>query len=113
VKQFIHYDAVSSRLAELSKTDRQLITPISNRLERGLAFARLYLDDESRSRWASVEEFYRRAESAYAESQMWLPWVRDLTATDRRRLESKLVLLRAMLDQQSPCAAGRAQAACS
>lgn len=112
MENFIQYNSESSKLAELSaKTDRQLITLISSRLDRGLTFARLLANEESRSNWGSLEEFYRKAENAYAEVLMWLPWVR--ARADRGRLEAQAALLRAMLDQQSTGDERRVQTACS
>jgi len=94
-----------------AKTDHQLHALISSRLERGLAFARRLLDPEVRERWASIDEFTAKAEAAYREAAQLLPVLRNIPAADRRRLESRLVQLREILDCANICAAPRFQAA--
>jgi hypothetical protein len=94
-----------------AKTDHQLHALISSRLERGLAFARLLLDPEVRGRWASIDEFTGKAETAYLEASRLLPVLRNIPAADRRRLESRLIQLREILDCASLCTAPRFQAA--
>jgi hypothetical protein len=84
----------ASTLTELrAKTDRQLITLIGTRLDRGLAFARSLADDEAHDRW--VHEFFTRAQEARSEARAWLPFVQD---PERRRLELKLAELGHILD---------------
>jgi len=103
--------AGTHRLAEFrAKTDHQLEALISNRLERGLFFARLLLDPEVRERWASMDEFAKHAETAYREVARLMPVLR-VRAAERRRLESRLLQLREILDCAAICAGARVQAA--
>jgi hypothetical protein len=104
--------AETNKLAELcAKTDRELHALISGRLDRGLSFARLLLDEEARQRWSSMDEFAARAESAHADVSRLLPVLRGITPAERRRLESRLAQLREILDRASLCAVPRVQAA--
>ncbi len=106
---FINYQAESFKLAELrAKTDRQLITLIGSSIERGLALAGLLADRKSRNGWACA-----KAEAAYGEASLLLPWVYDATKLERRRLELKLALLREMLDELGAQPGGRVRTACS
>lgn len=106
---FINYQAESSKLAELrAKTDRQLTTLIGSSIERGLAFTRLLGDRKSMNGWA-----YARAEAAYAEACLLLPWVYDASRLERRRLEMKLALLREILDELCARPEGQVRTACS
>ncbi|HUI58316.1 MAG TPA: hypothetical protein VLY04_25255 [Bryobacteraceae bacterium] len=83
-----------NKLNELrTRTDRQLIELISARLDRGLTFARMAADEESRRIWASTEEFLRRAEKARSDASAWMPLLAKAAELDRRRLELKLVQL--------------------
>lgn len=84
-----------AKLAELrAKTDRQLVTLIRRALDDGLR---------------SPAE----AERAYSEVLALLPAVRDVTETERRRLESKLARLRELFNQRPVPAAADLQTACS
>jgi hypothetical protein len=84
-----------SKLQELRrKTDRQLVSLISNKLDRGLDFVR-------------IPEAEERAAEAYDEARAWMPLLHDSAPLDRRRLEAKLSQLRAALYSQA-----RVQAAC-
>lgn len=104
--------AGTHRLAEFrAKTDYQLHALIANRLDRGLSFARLLLDPEVRERWASVDEFTNNAEKAYREAAHLMPVLRDIPVAERRRLESRLLQLREILDCAAICAGPRMQAA--
>src|SRR5579863_8596564 len=79
----------SSRLFELrAKTDRQLVTFITNRLDSGL-------------RLANLDGYRCEAETAYDEVNTLLPWVNSLTKAERRLLESRLAYLRAILADSS------------
>ena len=100
------------KLAEFrAKTDHQLHALISGRLDRGLSFARLLLNEEARQRWASMDEFAAMAERSYNEVSKLLPVLRGITAAERRRLESRLLQLREILDCNALCAVPRVQAA--
>jgi len=100
------------KLAEFrAKTDRELYALISNRLDRGLSFAHLLLDEEARQTWASMDEFTARAERAYCEVARLLPLLRGVTPAEYRRLESRLWQLREILDCATLCAVPRVQAA--
>jgi len=93
-----------------SKTNPQLASLISNRLDRGLAFARV-LEGESRRDWASTEHFQVNAEKALVEACAWMMLLRGATGIERRRLELKLAQLRHALDRGSASRL-RVQAAC-
>ena len=104
--------AENSKLAELcAKTDQQLQTLICSRLDRGLTFARLLLDEEARQRWSSMDEFFSKAEKAYQEVASLLPVLRGISKSERRRLERRLIQLRDILDCAALCAVPRVQAA--
>ncbi|HWC96126.1 MAG TPA: hypothetical protein VG456_05240 [Candidatus Sulfopaludibacter sp.] len=81
-----------------AKTDHQLHALIASRLERGLFHARVLLDPEVRQRWASMDEFTNQAESAYNDVARLLPLLRGIPASERLRLESRLIQLREILD---------------
>jgi len=104
--------AENHKLAELgAKTDHQLHALIASRLDRGLSFARLLLDEEARRQWASMDEVAAKAERAYVDVSQLLPLLRGISAADRRRLESRLAQLREVLDCAALCVAPRVQAA--
>jgi hypothetical protein len=89
-----------AKLRELrTKTDRQLVSLISNKLDRGLAFARVLESDEARNHWASTEHFLTRAQQASADATAWLPMLSEARPMERRRLEFKLARLRGLLDR--------------
>jgi len=101
-----------NKLSELrTRTDRQLIELISSRLDRGLTFARMAADDESRRIWASTDEFLRRAEKARSEVSAWMPLLAKAAEFERRRLELKLVQLAELLDHANRSM--QVQTACS
>jgi hypothetical protein len=82
--------SAETKLHELrGKTERQLVSLISNTLDRGLDFARM--PDEE------------RAAEAYDEASAWMPLLNDAAP----RLEQKLSQLRTALDSHT-----RAHAAC-
>lgn len=102
--------SAENKLHELrSKTNRQLVSLIGNKLNRGLAFARL-LDGEGAD-WASTEQFAADAENALVEATEWLTLLDGATRLERRRLEFKLEQLRAALDRARQSQT-RAQTAC-
>jgi len=104
--------AETNKLAELcAKTDSQLHILISDNLDRGLAFARVLLDEEARRQWASLDEFAAKAETAYSEVAHLLPVLRGISAVERRRLESRLAQLRDVLDCAATCSVSRVQSA--
>jgi len=103
-----------TKLIELrSKTDRQLVALINSRLDAGLTCARLVTDPGSDSKWASAEAFQAGAIRAHDEVRALLPWVNDVTMSERRRLELKLEQLRELLDESTIHAVMRVQTACS
>ncbi len=100
------------KLAEFrARTDSQLHALISSRLDRGLSFARLLIDEDARDRWANMDEFSARAETSYNEVARLLPLLRGVTPAEHRRLESRLAQLREILDCAALCAVPRVQAA--
>jgi len=100
-----------AKLDELrSKTNRQLASLISNKLDRGLAFARV-VEGESRKDWASTEHFVVQAQNAFAEASAWMGLLDGATQLERRRLEFKLAQLRSVLERESASHV-RVQAAC-
>jgi hypothetical protein len=102
--------SAEAKLLELrSKTNRQLVSLISNKLDRGLAFARV-LDCDGAD-WASTEHFAANAEKALAEATEWMALLNGATQLERRRLESKLAQLRAALEN-ARLPQTRVQAAC-
>lgn len=102
----------TDKLAQLTaKTDRQLHILISDELNRGLAFARLLLDEEARERLVCLDEFAAKAEKAHREVSRLLPFLRGVTAAERRRLQSRLSQLREILDCAAICAVPRIRTA--
>ena len=103
--------SAEAKLHELrSKTNRELVSLIGNKLDRGLAFARV-LEGDGRDDWASTEHFVVNAEKALAEAIQWMTLLQDPNPYERRRLEFKLSQLRAALDR-AHTSAMRVQAAC-
>ena len=101
-----------AKLNELrNKTDRQLASLISSKLDRGLAFARVLLNDDFERNWASREHFLVNAERALSDATAWLPMLAGATQLQRRRLEFKLTQLRDTLERVST-PRFRASAAC-
>jgi len=103
--------SAEAKLQELrSKTTRQLVSLISNKLDRGLAFARV-LEGEGHSAWASTEHFAENAERALADASAWMALLNEATQMERLRLEFKLSQLRIALDR-ARMPKIRVQAAC-
>ena len=101
--------SAETKLHELrSKTTRQLVSLISNKLDRGLEFARVL---ECGTDWESTERVAADAERALEEATAWLNLLNGATPLERRRLESKLAELRAILDRAHTSEL-RVQAAC-
>ena len=101
--------SAEAKLHELrNKTTRQLVSLISNKLDRGLAFARVL---EGGTEWASTEHFAACAEKALEEACAWMYLLKGATPLERRRLESKLAELRGLLSQAHTSEL-RVQAAC-
>ena len=96
-----------------SKTDRQLIAFITSRLDSGLNYARLGTGPDSISDWNSAGMYQDRAERAYDEARLLLPWIDGAFCADRRRLESKLQNLRTLLEESTIHAELRVETACS
>jgi len=93
-------DSAEAKLHELrTKTDRQLASLIDNRLDRGLAFARVLENDESRRNWASMEHFLMHAEHAASEASAWIPLLSAAPHAEHRLLELKLAQLRDLLNR--------------
>ena len=100
------------KLAEFrARTDQQLHTLVSSRLDRGLSFAKLMLDEEAREHWCGMEEWVAKAEKSYNEAARLLPLLRGIPPAERLRLESRLAEIRGILDCATLCAAPRVQAA--
>ena len=88
-----------SKLAELrARTDRQLIQIINNELERGLHLALLPAEADSAYHFGVTELHDAEAEKVCAYALSLLSRVDD--TNERRRLESKVLRLRAALDGQ-------------
>jgi hypothetical protein len=102
--------SAEAKLHELrDKTERQLVLLINNRLDRGLAFARM-LDCEGAD-WESTEDFAANAEKALADAIAWMPLLTSVKTLERRRLESRLTQLRDALNRANQREL-RVQAAC-
>ena len=101
--------SAEAKLHELrGKTTRQLVSLISNKLDRGLAYARVMEGDSTD--WASTEHFALNAEKAFSEASAWMGLLNGATHLERIRLEFKMVQLRAALDRAQAFA--RVHAAC-
>jgi hypothetical protein len=101
----------SSKLVELrSKTDRQLVQLLHNRLESGLHNAQMAADAENH--WSATKGFLA-GERVYNEVSALLPWVENVTRQERRRLELELDRLRVLLADSSTHAGQHVQTACS
>ena len=104
--------SVEAKLNELRvKTDRQLASLISNRLDRGLAFARVLESEESGEDWASTEHFRVNAERALSDARAWMSLLAGATQMQRHRLEFKLTQLGDILERTAILPM-RARAAC-
>jgi len=102
--------SAEAKLQELrSKTTRQLVSLISNKLDRGLAFARVLEGDGAD--WSSTEHFALNAERALAEASAWMAFLNGATQLERRRLEFKRSQLCFALDR-ARAPRMHAQAAC-
>ena len=103
-------ESAEAKLHELrNKTNRELVSLIGNKLDRGLAFARM-LDGEGAT-WASTTHYAETAEAAFAEASAWMALLNEATQWERRRLEFKLAELRKALDR-AHAPEFRVQAAC-
>ena len=101
--------SAESKLHELrSKTNRQLASLISHKLDRGLAFARVLEGDPN---WAAADRFRVFAERELAQARAWIPLLDGATQLELRRMEFKLTQLQGLLEQTAPPKL-RAQAAC-
>ncbi|MEI9971679.1 MAG: hypothetical protein WDO73_06260 [Ignavibacteriota bacterium] len=102
--------SAEAKLHELrNKTTRQLVSLISNKLDRGLAFARVMESDNGD--WASTEHFATNAEKALAEATSWMALLNGATPLEQRRLDFKLSQLREALERSHETEM-RAHAAC-
>jgi hypothetical protein len=105
-------ETAEAKLDQLrNKTNRELVSLISHKLDRGLAFARVLEGDEGRQNWSSTEHFRVHAEDAYTEANAWMPLLTGATKLERRCLELKLRELRSALDRVTNVEI-RVQAAC-
>ena len=87
--------SAEAKLQELRcKTTRQLVSLISNKLDSGLAFARMLEGDG--------------AEKALGDACAWMALLSGATQLEQRRLEFKIAQLRSALDE----ARVQVQAAC-
>jgi len=101
--------SATAKLHELrGKTNRELVSLIGNKLDRGLAFARL-LDGDCD--WSAAEHFAQSAEQALAEAGAWMNLLQGGQQLERRRLESKMLQLRDALSRAQR-SAPRMRAAC-
>ena len=88
-----------SKLAELrARTDRQLINIINSELERGLHLALLAAEPKSAYDFGDTGSPGAEAEKACAHAHSLVSRVDD--TNERRRLESKVLRLRAALNAQ-------------
>jgi hypothetical protein len=91
--------SAASKLEELRRrTNLQLVAMISNKLDRGLAFARVF---ESDGDWESSEHFRSNAERALSDATAWMTLLASVSQVQRRQLEFKLVRLREQLDRRA------------
>ena len=82
--------SAETKLQELrGKTNRQLVSLISNKLDSGLAFARA----------AEDENDVANAEKALCEAKSWMTLLHDPSELDERRLKFKLSQLGNILDR--------------
>jgi hypothetical protein len=94
---------LESRLTALrSKTDRQLAALIISKLDSGLRHGRL-----------AAFACPAAAARAYDEAVTLLPWVGEIGALERARLESRLENLRELLDESTIHAEMPVASACS
>jgi hypothetical protein len=90
--------SAEAKLQELrGKTNRELMSLISNKLDRGLAFARVLEGDGAD--WASTEHFAANAEKALTDASAWMALLDGAPGAERRLLESKMAQLRDALDR--------------
>jgi hypothetical protein len=89
-----------SKFDELrSKTDRELVQIINNALDIGIRQARQAL--KSGDTWEVVERCCLRAKTSYVEVFRLIPLVVEITAEERRKVESQLEHLNNMLGSLS------------
>jgi hypothetical protein len=89
-----------SKFQELrSKTDKELVQIIGNGLDLGIHHAGQALS--SADTWEVAERCRHRAKTAYTQVSRLLPLVVEMTADERRRVESRLDHLKGLLDSLS------------
>ncbi len=89
-----------SKFDELrSKTDKELVQIIDNGLNLGIRHATQALS--SADTWEVAERCRGRAQTSYVQVSPLLPLVVEITADERRRVESRLDHLKALLDSLS------------
>lgn len=104
-------NSAEAKLHELrAKTNRELVSLISNRIDRGLAFVRV-LESDGHTRWASTEQFLANAEKALSEATAWMTLLNGVSDPERRQLATRLTELRDAVDR-SHASEVRMQAAC-
>ncbi len=92
--------AESAKLVELrAKTDRQLVSMISSRLEAGLSLLRLAADASRKGCAAKAESLELRARQGYEEARKLLPFVRGISWAELCPLERRLEQLREFMEQ--------------
>jgi hypothetical protein len=102
--------SAEAKLHELRcKTTRQLVSLISNKLDRGLAYARVMEGDGAD--WSSTEHFTANAEKALAEASSWMTLLNGAVPLEKRRLDIKLAQLRDAVER-SRASELHVQAAC-
>ena len=87
------------KLHELrDKTNRELVSLIGNKLDRGLSMMRA-LEGDGLGDWAAEEDPAAGAEKSLSEAALWMTLLKGATPHERRRLELKLAQLRDALDR--------------
>ena len=89
--------SAEAKLHELrNKTNRELVSLISNKLDRVLAFARLL---DSDCGWGAEEDFAQDAEKTLQEAGAWMGLLQGAPPVEIRHLESKIAQLRHAIDR--------------
>jgi hypothetical protein len=102
----IDHGSEFSKWMELrAKTDRQLAAFLNKTLASGLRLALAGAETDA-------PELYSQAHHAYSEVRRLLPGLREVTISERRRLDRELARLGRLLDE-AEMAGQRAGAACS
>ncbi len=90
--------SAEAKLQELrGKTNRQLVSLIVNKLDRGIAYVRVAAGDSSD--WASSDHFLGDAEAAWNDATAWMAMLNNAAEIDQRRLEYKAAQLRSAIER--------------